>query len=195
MFYYEHIAYATAIYRTVDFLNTNIEYEKYSKFNDWPFMVKIAKYGNVVLFDDGNLFLVRRHDKQDTWTFTNSPSIIQIINWNLCFFEAMELRKSLFWFMDKEYLKFSLKGVCFIVGKYISFASMEEKRNNSLRTVKHLVETKTDMIFPIVIYKLLRFIKTTKVYTFTLNEFWLIRRALVSLMVKINRKLHRNFIP
>jgi hypothetical protein len=73
---------------------------------------------------------------------------------------------------------------------------MEEKRNNSLRTVKHLVETKTDMIFPIVIYKLLCFIKTIKVYTFTLlNEFWLIRRALVSLMVKINRKLHRNFIP
>ena len=42
MYFLERIAYATALYRTVDFKKTAIEYEKFNKFNDWPFLVKMS---------------------------------------------------------------------------------------------------------------------------------------------------------
>ena len=58
MYFLERIAYATALYRTVDFKETAIEYEKFNKFNDWPFLVKMSGYGNTVLFDDPSLFYI-----------------------------------------------------------------------------------------------------------------------------------------
>ena len=58
MYFLERIPYATALYRTVDFKETAIEYEKFNKFNDWPFLVKMSGYGNTVLFDDPSLFYI-----------------------------------------------------------------------------------------------------------------------------------------
>jgi len=85
MFFCEVISYATAIYKTTLFKKIDLEYEKFNKFNDWPFLVKFAQYDNVALLEDRNAIYVRRHSGQDTWTYTNIPSYEQIINWDKFF--------------------------------------------------------------------------------------------------------------
>ena len=118
MYYIENIAYATAVYRSQDFLSEDLEYEKFNKFNDWPFMAKMSRHGNVVLLDDCNLFFVRRHAGQDTWTFTNAPTIRQIVNWDKFYFNALSCEKD-------EYLKkniiFAKKSRYFSYGKFNAF--------------------------------------------------------------------------
>lgn len=129
MYFHEVIAYATAIYRTNDFLSTDIEYEKYNKFNDWPFMVKIANKGKTVLFDDGYLFHLRRHSGQDTWTYTNVPTIQQIVNWDKCFFSAMKLSNFSLSVLNKM---FNNKAKIFMKGKYDAFLPPEYKIEHSV---------------------------------------------------------------
>ena len=126
MYFVEVVAYAPAIYRTKDFLTTELEYEKYSKFNDWPFMVKIAQKGKSILFDDCRIFLVRRHSRQDTWASTNTPSVKQIINWDVCFENA--IKPILF---TSDWCCFFYKCEIFYNAKYNSFI-LPEKRNKAL---------------------------------------------------------------
>ena len=124
MYFLENIAYATAIYRTKDFIVVPLEYEKYSKFNDWPFMVKISNCGNVILLDDKRMFYVRRHLQQDTWTNSNMPSLEQIANWDRCFYDAMKLKNT---FSIKD-LMFKIRCQYFMTGKYDNFLSKECKQ-------------------------------------------------------------------
>ncbi len=129
MYFFERIAYAPAIYRTEDFLKTPLEYEKYSKFNDWPFMVKIAGHGKTVLFADRSLFLLRRHGAQDSSTNANVPSLQQIVNWDKCFYEAMNIRPGV---LSIENWMFRLKCGQFMEGKYRAFLPAEEKEKHSI---------------------------------------------------------------
>lgn len=136
MYFIERIAYASAIYRAKDFKTTPLEYEKYSKFNDWPFMVKIANLGNAVLLDDHNVFYVRRHSNQDTWTSTNSPSIQQIVNWDKCFYDAIGASK----LYVIQHWMYQVRCTHFLKGKYDAFVSAEYKTKNSLNDVFEIAE-------------------------------------------------------
>ena len=130
MFFCEKIAYATAIYRTIDFVNTDLEYEKYNKFNDWPLMVKIAGKGKTILLQDESVFLVRRHSGQDTWTSINTPSIEQIINWDKLFYNIFNNSKDKI--LIHNYIK---KSSYFLKGKYSAFISNEERNKYSFEEI------------------------------------------------------------
>lgn len=123
MYFLERIAYATALYRTPDFKKTRIEYEKFNKFNDWPFMVKMSRYGNTVLFDDPSLFYIRRHKGQDTWTPTNVPSLQQIINWDKFFYYKVGAWNI---FSKVRYI-FACWFTHFLFGKYDAFLSPQDR--------------------------------------------------------------------
>ena len=130
MYFREVIAYATAIYKSRFFVEEDLEYQKFSKFNDWPLMVKMAAHGQSILFKDCNMFYVRRHDGQDTWTSTNTPSISQIINWDKFFYEVFKK------FKDKKALQnFPIKALYFLKGKYDSFISPEDRKKYSFPMV------------------------------------------------------------
>ena len=131
MYYIERIAYSPAIYRTSDFIKNSLEYEKFNKFNDWPFMVKIAKYGKTVLFDDWEMFLARKHSGQDTWTFTNMPSLEQIVNWDKFFYNAMKLKNKFLPINIREKIMFNLKSEYYMLGKYNSFLSPQDREKFS----------------------------------------------------------------
>ena len=122
LYYQEFVAYATAIYKTEFFKLTDIEYDKFNKFNDWPFMVKIAGFGKSIILKCHDIFLVRRHSGQDTWTTTNTPSIQQIINWDLFFKEALKAGETY-----NNLLKFKKRYKHFLLGKYRSFLSEKDK--------------------------------------------------------------------
>ncbi|WP_455497340.1 glycosyltransferase family 2 protein [Coprobacter sp.] len=127
MYFLERIAYATALYRTSDFRKTPIEYEKFNKFNDWPFMVKISRYGNTVLFNDPSLFYIRRHKGQDTWTSTNTPSLQQIINWDKFFYNKVGAWN----LFSKVHYVFACWFTHFLFGKYDAFLSPQDKESCS----------------------------------------------------------------
>lgn len=122
MFFKELIAYATAVYKTDFFKQIPIEYEKFSKFNDWPFMVKFGEYGKIALLADQSAFYIRRHSGQDTWTSTNTPTFEQILNWDKFFFDIFFAHKDNF--LRKIY---SRKATYFYTGKYDAFTSQEQK--------------------------------------------------------------------
>ena len=93
MYFEEHIAYASAIYRTKYFKQTDLEYEKFNKYNDWPFMLKFAKYGNIALFNDENSYYLRVHKNQDSNNYQNVPTLEQIVNWDKIFHDFMFEKK------------------------------------------------------------------------------------------------------
>ncbi len=132
MYFVERIAYATAIYKTDDFLKTPLEYEKYNKFNDWPFMVKVAAHGPSLLFNDSALFYIRRHAKQDTWTTVNTPSLQQIVNWDKCFHDAMKIRPAV---LSIDNQMFRLKCRQFMEGKYRAFLPPAEREKHSIASL------------------------------------------------------------
>lgn len=135
MFFIEHIAYATAIYRTQDFLRTQIEYEKFNKFNDWPFMVKMSRYGNSILLDDKRIFYVRKHSGQDTWTHKNIPNFEQIINWDKIFYDIFKETK------DKKLIEnYKYKSEYFLKGKYEAFIPPHLKSPTSYREFINLAK-------------------------------------------------------
>lgn len=126
MFFIELIAYAPAIYRTKDFLRTEIEYDKFNKFNDWPFMVKISQCGNCILLDDKKIFYVRRHSGQDTWTYKNVPNFEQIVNWDKIFYDIFKKSK------DKKLIEaYKYKSEYFLKGKYEAFIPPIYKNSTS----------------------------------------------------------------
>lgn len=127
MYCFEHIAYGSAIYRTKDFKITSLEYEKFSKFNDWPFMVKLSYYGKSVLLDEKTSILAREHPGQDSSTFQNFPTLQQIVNWDKFFFDAMNYKKAPYFF--KRYLH--ARAYRFCMGKYAIALPLEYKEDNS----------------------------------------------------------------
>lgn len=131
MFFIERIAYCTAIYRTYDFKNTVIDYDLYNKFNDWPFLLKISTKGKTVLFNDPNFLLLRRHKGQDTWSSTNSPTVEQIVNWDLAFWNIF--KKDLF--LRKMY---SYRSQYYLRGKYDNFLLPALKKEYSFDSVLHV---------------------------------------------------------
>lgn len=137
MFFNERIAYATAVYKTDIFKKIDLEYDKYSKFNDWPFMVNFGDFGNIALIADFNAFFIRRHIGQDTWTHTNIPSIEQILNWDLFFF-------NIFFDTEDEILRniYSRKSTYFYLGKYNAFLPTELKKNYSEKEIRKIARYK-----------------------------------------------------
>lgn len=90
MYINEIIAMQTAIYRSDVFINTPRESDKYGKFFDWPYLVKLSNMGNTVLFSDKKIFNVRIHKKQWTWDKKSSWTVEYIVNWHKQFFDSMK---------------------------------------------------------------------------------------------------------
>lgn len=126
MFFREVISFATAVYRTDLFKQIPFEFEKFSKFFDWPFMVKFGGFGKIALLADTNAFHVRRHDRQATWTYTDTPSFQQILNWDKFFFDVFFRKRDSF--LEKTY---SRKATYFYIGKYNAFVPAEQKKEFS----------------------------------------------------------------
>lgn len=124
LYFKECVAYASAIYRSDVFLATPLDYERYSKFNDWPFMVSIAGQGASVIFKDPQLFRVRRHPNQDTMTTSNTLTLEQVVNWDVCFYEALQISPQ----NQALYLVFMLKMLHFSTGKYEHFVDASIKQ-------------------------------------------------------------------
>ncbi len=156
LYYKEIVAYATAIYKTECFKQCPLEYEKFNKFNDWPFMVKMAGYGKSAILKDPNLFFVRRHSGQDTWTQKNTPSIEQIINWDLFFKKALNANKNI-----KSYDKFIKRYKHFLLGKYNAFLSAEDKEKTTPQDIINLALRNGIESFD---NKIIRFIYNLKLY-------------------------------
>lgn len=135
MFFIEYIAYAPTIYYSKYFFNTSLEYEKFNKFNDWPFMAKISKYGNSILFNNPNMYHVRRHRQQDTWTNTNIPSFEQIINWDKYFYDILKTSP-----LFLEMYKF--KSEYFLKNKYQTFIPSELKSKFTYQDLLSLANEK-----------------------------------------------------
>lgn len=135
MFFVEGVAYATAIYDTELFKKTDLEYSRFSKFNDWPFMVKFGDYGNILLFEDTAAFHVRKHANQDTNTYTNVPLFEQIVNWDKFFYD-------IFFEKDDKLLKelYSEKSLYFLDGKYDAFVPPEIKKDFNKEQLHILAE-------------------------------------------------------
>ena len=134
MYYIEGIAYAPAIYRSKDFLAEKLEYFRFNKFNDWPFMCKMANHGRVILLDDPNAFFVRRHSCQDTYSIMNYPSIEQIVNWDAYFFEAMGSPSE----NTLEYFLFAAQSRHFSSGKFRNFLPESEKIKDNWNKLQKL---------------------------------------------------------
>lgn len=114
MYFFEGVSYAPAIYRTEDFLKTELEFEKFNKFNDWPFLVKFGKWGNVVFLQDGACVFARQHPGQDSNNAANFPDLQQIVYWDKCFFSHMGAPA---WY-DPLYWVYGAHNTHFLLGKF-----------------------------------------------------------------------------
>lgn len=114
MYFMEGVSYAPAVYRTNDFLQTELEYDKFNKFNDWPFLAKLSLRGNVVFLSDLKCMFARQHAGQDSNNAANFPTIQQMVNWDNCFFTLLgrpNWRNYLYWL-------YGARNAHFLVGKY-----------------------------------------------------------------------------
>jgi glycosyltransferase involved in cell wall biosynthesis len=106
----EGVAYAPAIYRRDCFLKEDIEYYKYGKFNDWPFMAKMGFHGKTIITADENIFYARIHSGQDTRNNNTCISGQQIINWDKFFYQILggdPLTSKSYHFLKSKYLQFT----------------------------------------------------------------------------------------
>lgn len=103
MYVHERVALQPTIYKFELFKEHKLDPESFGKFFDWPYLVNLSNYGNVVVFSDLNMFWVRIHKNQWTWDRKNSVwKVDQMINWHKCFFEALHAKE-----------KFSTGSFCF----------------------------------------------------------------------------------
>ena len=93
MYLHEEVAMQTAIYDAGLFLRVPRESGRYGKFFDWPYLVRLSRMGNTVLFSDRRMFHVRIHGGQWTWDEKSSWTVEAMINWHKQFFEAMGARR------------------------------------------------------------------------------------------------------
>lgn len=137
MYFVEGISYAPAIYRTDAFLKTELEYDKFNKFNDWPFLAKLSLHGNVIFIHNPDYMYCRKHPGQDTNNSQNYPNLEQISNWDKCFFTLMgspTWKNSLYWI-------YGCYNKHFLAGKYKA-APKSLKEENSLSELKKTIKEK-----------------------------------------------------
>ena len=135
MYFFEGISYAPAVYRTDAFLKNALEYEKFNKFNDWPFMAKCSLYGPVLFIIDPNCIYCRQHPGQDSNNSQNFPNLGQIVNWDKCFFTLMgspSWKDPLYWIYGEH-------NKHFLVGKY-NAAPQILKSTNSIQDLKRVAK-------------------------------------------------------
>ena len=127
MYLNECIAMQTAIYNVDLFKKNKRDSNQYGKFFDWPYLVDLAAFGNVVLFSDVNLFYVRRHEGQWTNDENSSWKIHQLINWHNKFFKVICLGDD----NRLGYYIFYAKFKYFITGGYLGLVCQKYKEKVS----------------------------------------------------------------
>ena len=93
MYLGEGIAFASAIYETKNYLETRANYQKFGKYNDWPFLVNSVGNGRAIILADSNLLFSRVHKNQDSSTRVNSLELHQIVRWDKFFHECFGIKK------------------------------------------------------------------------------------------------------
>lgn len=89
MYLYESIAMQTAIYKTNLLKQYPRRFDEYGKFFDWPYLVQLSGFGNVVLMNCRRMFNVRRHKSQWSNDKNSYWQEQHLINWHKQFAEAM----------------------------------------------------------------------------------------------------------
>ena len=169
MYFFEGISYAPAIHRTKDFLQTELEYEKFNKFNDWPLLVKMGAYGNVVFLTDPHSIFARQHPAQDSNNENNFPNLEQIVNWDKCFFTHMHVTSR----KDPLYWIYGAHNTHFLLGKY-NAAPKSLREKHSVADLKQAVHK-------------------AGLPTFGFGNIYLLKKCILnSLTRKLKRKLRKN---
>jgi glycosyltransferase involved in cell wall biosynthesis len=138
----EGVAMQTAIYNTDLFKKNPRDNESYGKFFDWPYLVKLAGCGNVVLFEDPEMFYVRIHPEQWSWNSSGwGISIDNVINWDYCFYKAIQANKK----YSLGFFIFYSKCMLLLRGKYTAYVSKKIKNKYPFDVVKKLASAKFSM--------------------------------------------------
>jgi hypothetical protein len=137
MFFAEKINYASAVYKTENFLKVRPDIEQHGKFYDWPFIINTAARGNIVHLKDDNIFYTRIHPGQHTNAATYL-SVKHIINWDKTLVDAMKLSSNTL----AVNCAYAQKMYYFILGKYDAFLSPYDKEKYSKYDILALASQK-----------------------------------------------------
>jgi glycosyltransferase involved in cell wall biosynthesis len=138
LYFFEGVCYAPAIYRTDAFLQEDVHYTTFGKFNDWPLMSSIASHGSSLIFADPAMMWVRRHPSQDTWTATNTLNCQHIAEWDAHFFKVLQIETQPL----ANQIGFFMKMLIFSQGKYEHFITSTEKQQYPLNKLLQLQQEK-----------------------------------------------------
>lgn len=89
MYLAERIAFASAIYAANNFIMGITHYQRFGKWNDWPFLVEAIDSGSAVLFNDPVSLFSRVHEGNDSVTNFNTVNLSQIVNWDQYFLQYL----------------------------------------------------------------------------------------------------------
>lgn len=131
--YIDSVSYAPSIYNTTAFKLFNDDYDQFGKFNDYPFIAKFSRVGNVVLFTNRTWYLYRQHQKSDSNNATTMPTIQQIVNWNIFFLHECDLCKNI-----NEIQLFFKQSTHYMFGKY-QMLSDDVKKQYSFNDVLNVL--------------------------------------------------------
>lgn len=127
MYFLEKIALCSCIFKTELLKNNPFEFEKYGKFFDWPYLVKLSSMGKVVLLTDRNILYVRIHEGQWTYDKKSPLTMQQIVNWDKCFYDALSVKN----IMSITRYMFIARFRDFMYDKYQYFSCEKDKINFS----------------------------------------------------------------
>jgi hypothetical protein len=119
LYFHEHVGYANALYERESFLDNLLQFEKYGKFNDWPFMVNIIGKNHAALVIEP-LLLTRLHSHNDSTDPKTMLTVAQNLNWSKFFDEKINYKTL------KSYLILSVSHARYIYGKYTTFTRKDE---------------------------------------------------------------------
>ena len=140
LYFCERVAFASAVYSSENFKKSVSHYEKFGKFNDWPFLVECVGSGGAILLNDPISVYSRIHDGNDSVTNFNILNLSQVANWDVYFTEYLSGRPK---FLKNMY---SQRATRFALGKLtiVKNASVDELEGlfkvNGIRLIKNLDE-------------------------------------------------------
>lgn len=136
MYFLEKIALCSCIFKTALLKSNPFEFEKYGKFFDWPYLVKMSSMGKVVLLADRNMLYVRIHEGQWTYDKKSPLTMQQIVNWDKCFYDALSAGNTI------SIVRYMFIGRFrdFMYDKYKHFSCEEDKINFSKNDLLVLAE-------------------------------------------------------
>ena len=102
----EYLHYGSVVYKAEIFKNTSLNFNKYGKICDRPFILECSSHGKSI-YIDAPLVKYRLHESQDSTNAVNGPFLDQLINLEKLYFTI--LTESFFTNYNMIYLKHCFK--------------------------------------------------------------------------------------